>query len=323
VSYKDYYSVLGIGRDASPEDVKREYRKLARKFHPDVSKELDAEARFKEIGQAYEVLGDDEKRKLYDRYGESWKAVSEGRAPEPEADGIRQEFRGAGFDPGQVHDLGSLFEELFGGAFGGPGTGQAGSRHASGGWREWPLAGVDFESTLELSVEEAFAGDEREIRLTSPATSESRAYKVRIPAGVRDGQRIRLAGQGGPGAGGAAAGDLYLRVQLRGHPHFRFEGNDLISPLPVSPWEAVLGASVAVRTLDGNVRVKMPPGSSTGKLIRLKGKGYPVAGGRRGDLFAEVEVVIPPDPTPQERELLEQIARVSPFRPRTYEEVSR
>ena len=323
MSYKDYYAVLGVARDASPAEIKREYRKLARKFHPDVSKEPDAEVRFKELGQAYEVIADEEKRKLYDRYGESWKAVSEGRTPEPDAGNLRHEFRGKGFDSGQFQDLGSLFEELFGGGFRGPRAGQPGGRHPPGGERGWPVAGADFESTLDLSLEEAFAGCKREIRLTSPATAETRSYKVKIPAGVRDGQRIRLAGQGGAGAGGAQAGDLYLRVQLRAHPHFRFEGHDLVSPLPLSPWEAVLGASVAVRTLAGNVRIKVPPGSSTGKRIRLKGKGYPNPMGRRGDLYAEVQVVIPTNPTTQEHELLEQLAQVSRFHPRMYEEVDR
>ncbi len=319
MSYKDYYGVLGVNREAGADEIKREYRKLARRYHPDVSKEADAEARFKEIGQAYEVIGDEKKRKLYDRYGESWKAVSEGRAPEPDADSIRHESQGEEFDPGQFRDLGSLFEELFGG----PRAGRPGSRHPTPGWREWPEAGVDFESTLELSLEDAFAGDKREIRLSSPATGETRSYKVKIPAGVRDGQRIRLAGQGGPGAGGAQAGDLYLRVRLRAHLHFRFEGPDLVSPLPLAPWEAALGASVAVRTLAGNVRIKVPSGSSTGMRIRLTGMGYPDPTGQRGDLYAEVQVVIPPNPTFQERELLKQLAQVSRFQPRQYEEVDR
>ena len=325
MSYKDYYLVLGVKRDATADDIKRAYRKLARKFHPDVSKEADAEARFKEVNEAYEVLGDDSKRKLYDQYGESWKAVSEGHAPHPGAEDIRHEFRGEGIDPGQFQDLGSLFEELFGGAadgaFGGPRPG--GPRGGRARWREWPMAGPDFESTLELGLEEAYAGGERDITLSSPSSGATRSYKVKIPAGVRDGQRIRLTGQGGQGSGGAAAGDLYLRIQLRPHAHYRFEGKDLITPLPLAPWEAALGASVGVRTLDGSVRIKVPPGSSSGKRIRLKGKGYPVGRGRRSNLYAELQVVVPEALDARERELFEQLASASDFRPRAYEEDDR
>lgn len=325
MSYKDYYTILGVKRDASADEIKRAFRKLARKYHPDVSKEPDAEDRFKEVNQAHEVLGDEEKRKLYDQHGESWKAVSEGQAPRPDAENIRYEFRGEGFDPEQFQDLGSLFEELFGGAGGGafggprPGGRQAGRAQ----WREWPMAGPDFESTLELRLEEAYAGGERDITLRSPSTGDTRSYRVKIPSGVRDGQRIRLAGQGGQGAGGAPAGDLYMKVQLLPHDHYRFEGQDLVTPLPLAPWEAALGASVAVRTLDGNVRIRVPAGSSSGKRIRLKGKGYPVGRGRRSDLFAEIQVVVPKAPTAREKELFEQLAAASGFRPRTYEENSR
>lgn len=322
MAFKDYYDVLGVARDTSAADIKRAYRKLARKLHPDVNKAPDAEDRFKEVNLAYEVLGDEKKRALYDKYGEQWKAVSEGRAA-PGAEDIRRESWSAGVDPDQFGDLGSIFEALFGGGLGGRRDSSRGG--FSGGFpggfagreqgRSWSMAGPDYETVLELDVEEAYHGGEREIRLTS-STGDSRGYRVRIPPGVRDGQRIRLAGQGGAGTGQGPAGDLYLKVQIRPSVRFHLEGDDLLTPLPLTPWEGALGASVVVRTLEGTVRIKVPEGTSTGRRIRLRGKGYPLAGGGRGDLYAEVRIEVPSSLTVEERELMKRLAEASRFHPR-------
>jgi curved DNA-binding protein len=306
VAYKDYYQVLEIPRTASEDDVKQAYRKLARKYHPDVSKEKDAEQRFKDLNEAH----------LYDQYGDAWKAAAEGRAPSPGAERAPEDFRAQGFDfdPSefQGQDFSSIFEQFFGGQVRG-GARRGGVRYTDA----WPDVGADREATIELPVEEAFRGGERGISLMDPSTGEQRSYNVRIPAGVRSGQRIRLAGQGG--RGGDGAGDLYLRVQLRPSEQFRLDGDDVYTPLPVTPWEAALGASVSLPTLDGSVRLKVPAGSSTGRKIRLKSKGYPTADGGRGDLFAELRVEVPSELTAEERELLERWAALSEFNPRQEE----
>ena len=312
MAYKDYYQVLEIPRTASEDDVKQAYRKLARKYHPDVSKETDAEQRFKDLNEAHDVLKDATKRALYDQYGEHWKAAAEGRAPSPDAERARDDFRAQGFDfdPSEFNggDFGSIFEQFFGGQARGGRRG--GGRYAE----EWPDIGADREATIELPVEEAFRGGERGISLMDPTSGEQRSYNVRIPAGVRSGQRVRLAGQGG--RGGDGAGDLYLRVQLRPSDQFRLDGDDVYTPLPVTPWEAALGATVTLPTLDGSVRLKVPAGSSSGRRIRLKGKGYSDGAGGRGDLYAELRVELPATLSPEERELLERWAALSQFNPR-------
>jgi curved DNA-binding protein len=311
VAYKDYYQVLEIPRTASEDDVKQAYRKLARKYHPDVSKEKDAEQRFKDINEAHDVLKDTKKRALYDQYGEAWKAAAEGHAPAPGADRAREDFSAQGFDfdPSefQGQDMGSVFEAFFGGR---AGRGGRRSRYADA----WPDVGADREATIELDVEDAFRGGERGISLMDPETGEQRSYNVRIPPGVRAGQRIRLAGQGG--RGGDGTGDLYLRVRVSPSADFRLDGDDVQTILPVTPWEAALGATVTLRTLDGSVRVKVPAGSSSGRKIRLKGKGYPNADKERGDLYAEVRVEVPTELSSEERELLERWATLSKFNPR-------
>ena len=312
MAYKDYYQVLEIPRTASEEDVKQAYRKLARKYHPDVSKEKDAEQRFKDLNEAHDVLKDPKKRALYDQYGEHWKAAAEGRAPSPGAERAREDFRAQGFDfdPSdfQGQDFSSIFEQFFGGR-----TRSGGRRGGVRFTEDWPDVGADREATIELPIDEAFRGGERGISLVDPDSGEQRSYNVRIPAGVRSGQRIRLAGQGGRGSDGS--GDLYLRVQLRPSEQFRLQGDDVYTTLPVTPWEAALGATVTLPTLDGSVRVKVPAGSSSGRRIRLKGKGYP-SNGERGDLYAEVRVEVPPSLSDEERALLERWAALSRFNPR-------
>ncbi len=318
MAYKDYYQALGIPRTASEEDVKQAYRKLARKYHPDVSKEKDAEQRFKDINEANDVLKDAKKRALYDQYGEAWKAAAEGHPPPgPDAERAREDFRAQGFnfDPSDFQgqdmgDIGSVFEAFFGGGRARGGA-RRGGRHAEA----WPDVGSDREATIELAVEDAFRGGEHSISLMDPNTGEQRTYNVRIPPGVRSGQRIRLAGQGE--RRGDGAGDLYLRVQLRPSPRYRLEDEHVHTLLPVTPWEAALGATVTLPTLDGDVRVKVPSGSSSGRKIRLKGKGYPTPDGTRSDLYAELRIDVPKELEPEERELLERWAATSKFNPRT------
>lgn len=291
VASSDPYEVLGVPHDASTDDVQQAYRGLARRFHPDVNKDAGAEDRFKAVSEAYDVLRDPEKRARYDRLGAGRRAgrdVSGASGFEGFGNGGVQVDLGAGAD------LSELFEGLFGGRGGRPRD----SRGSS-------TAGGDHEAVLELSLEEAVAGGPRKLVIGG------RDFEVDLPAGVRDGQRIRLAGQGGSGAGGGPDGDLYLRVALRPHPRFVVDGRDLTTDLPVAPWEAALGASVAVTTPDGTATVKVPPGSSTGRRLRLRGEG--LAG---GDLYARIRVDVPKELSTTERELFEQLARASDFDPR-------
>lgn len=327
MAYRDYYQVLGVERSASQEDIDRAYRKLARKYHPDISKAEDAEERFKELGQAYDVLKDPKKRELYDQYGEHWKAISEGRQAPPGAENVRTDFRDMGVDPSQFQDMGSFFEEIFGGGVGGfGGMGGMGGRVRGAGFRGGPrtMPGMDQEVVVEVGLREAFAGGERELGLVDPQTGEQKRLKVRIPAGVKDGQRVRLAGQGGKGVGDAPPGDLYLRIQHRADSDFWLEDDDVHTILPLAPWEAALGATVTVRTLDGSGRVKVPPGSTSGRRIRIEGKGWPKRGtgggkGGRGDLYAEIRIEIPKELSDRERELMKELAEASDFEPRPWE----
>jgi curved DNA-binding protein len=287
----DPYAALGVGRDASEEDIRRAYRRLARQYHPDINKEPGAEDRFKEVSQAYDVLRDPEKRAAYDR-PQRGRPGDGGGFRDVRVDFGDGDFGGGEFAGGDVDEL---FESLFGGR-----------RAGRGRTAERPARGADHEAVLELSLEEAARGGRRRVTL-----ADGRSYEVNIPAGVRDGQRIRLAGEGDRGAASGPAGDLFLRVHLRPHPRFRVEGRDLRTDLPVAPWEAALGAEVEVPTLTGRTRVTVPPGSSTGRTLRLRGEG--MAG---GDLYADVKIMVPPRLTAQERELFERLAEVSSFDPR-------
>jgi curved DNA-binding protein len=286
VGYHDYYAALGVPRDASADDIRRAYRKLAREYHPDVNKDPVAEDRFKEIAEAYEVLRDRAKRERYDRLGRDWRAGQD--APEGFAAGDTY----SGF--GDAEGFSDFFESLFGARRAG------GARRGAEGFAR---RGADQQAVLELTLEEAAAGGSHHL-----AFGDGRGYDVKIPAGVRDGQRIRLAGEGGPGAGGGPAGDLFLRVRLVPHPRFRVEGDDLHVDLPVSPSEAALGAHVPVPTLTGTARVRVPAGSSSGRRLRLRGEGMPTSDGGHGDLFAQVQIIVPKDLNERQRELYEQLA---------------
>jgi curved DNA-binding protein len=304
VAFRDYYEVLGVPRDASSDDIRGAYRKLARQYHPDVNKDPGAEDRFKEIAEAYEVLRDPEKRERYDRLGANWKAGEDVSGAAGFGDfaqqggfgDVRVEFGdGAGFS--------DFFESFFG---------ARGGRRRSTGFDGFSTRGGDQEAELELSLEEAARGGHRKISL-----GDGRDYEVNVPAGVRDGQRIRLAGEGGRGAAGGSPGDLFLRVRLKPHPRFRAQGHDLYVELPVAPWEAALGATVEVPTLEGRTRVKVPPGSSSGRRLRLKDEGMPGPRGGRGDLYATVKIEVPKELSKEERQLFERLAEVSSFDPRS------
>lgn len=305
VGFRDYYDVLGVPRGASDEEIRSAYRKLAREYHPDVNKDPGAEDRFKEVSEAYEVLRDPEKREKYERLGASWKAGEDVSG----ASGFRG---GGGFGgdgsfgggDGQGFGDGAGFSDFFESFFGGRGG-------ASRGFDGFSMRGSDQEAPIEVTLEEAARGDKRRISL-----ADGRDFEVQIPPGVRDGQKIRLGGQGGEGASGSPAGDLYLRVRIKRHPRFRREGDDLVVEIPVAPWEAALGATVPVPTLDGSAKVKVPAGSSSGRRLRLRGEGMPGSGGRKGDLYASVKIVVPKLLEKRERELFEELAAVSRFDPR-------
>jgi curved DNA-binding protein len=315
---RDYYEVLGVSRDASSEELQQAFRRLARQNHPDVNKDPGAEERFKEVNEAYSTLSDPETRKKYDRFGEDYRRVPDDWEERvgAGAGGVRgRSARGGGGSwpgGGDGSDYGGGFgggfggvdiEDLLGGMFGGRGRGRAG-----------PVAGADQEAELPLSVEEAYRGGRREITLNGP--DGPRTYTVTIPPGVTDGRRIRLAGEGGRGMGNGPAGDLYLVVRLLPHPRYRVEGKDITVDLPVSPWEAALGATVPLLTPGGETKVTVPPGSSTGRRLRLRGEGMPDPRGKPGDLYAVVKIMVPRQLTDRERELFSELASVSTFDPR-------
>jgi curved DNA-binding protein len=319
LDYKDYYATLGVKKDSSQEEIQKAYRKLARKYHPDVNKDADAERKFKEIGEAYEVLKDPDKRQKYEQYGSAWNRARQTGSPPPGWENVHFDFGnggGSGFDfrgfgGGGSAGFSDFFEMLFGA--GGPG-----GRRRPAGFGGEPgfgfgsqVGGGDSEATLPLTVEEAVQGGAREITVADPTTGQRRSLSVKIPAGVRSGQKIRLSGQGGAGMGGAAAGDLYLKVEIQPDPRFRVEGSDIYTTVAVAPWEAALGGEAEVETPTGPVRVRIPAGSSSGRKIRLRGRGLSQPGGGKGDLLAEIRIVVPEQLTDRERELYEQLAAVA------------
>ena len=321
---EDFYQTLGVPRDASQEDIQRAYRKLARTYHPDVNKDPGAEDRFKDISEAYDVLSDPQTRRRYDAFGRDFRQVPEDVDPETwrrARAGAGRASAGAGAGPGQGGPGGFSFSEddidlddLLGGLFGSrrrQRTGRAGR-----GWG--PIPGADQEAGLELTVEEAYRGTRRNITLTT-GDGGRRSIEVTVPAGVTDGQRIRLAGQGGRGSDGARNGDLYLIVRIAPHPRYRLDGRDLYAELRLAPWEAALGTSVAVDTPGGEVKVKVPGGTSSGRRIRLAGRGLPNPKGKPGDLYAEARIMVPPRLSRAERRLFQQLAAETRFNPRAPE----
>jgi curved DNA-binding protein len=321
VGYRDYYEALGVPRDASEEDIRKAYRRLARQYHPDVNRDAGAEDRFKEVSEAYEVLRDREKRERYDRLGANWKAGQDvsgaagfeeffrrgggggggqgarsgarGSAGGGFGDGVRVEFGGEG-------DFSDFFSDLFGGGGGG-----VGGRRGSGSIFDSFTTGraAEQEAILELSLEDAVNGGRRRLVI------DDREFEVEIPPGVRDGQRLRVRGEGDDG-------DILLRVRLRRDPRLRVKGDDLYTDLPLAPWEAALGATVPVQTVTGSARLTVPPGSSSGRRLRLRGEGLPREGGGRGDLYAVVSIKVPKKLTRRERDLFEKLRDTSKFDPR-------
>jgi len=327
MEFKDYYKTLGVARDASADDIKTAYRKLARKFHPDVSKEGDAEARFKEIGEANEVLKDPEKRAAYDTAGHQWER-QQAAGGGPRGRGAQDfqpppgwdagfEFSGRGGDdndPFAGADHSDFFEALFGRAR--AGRAQGGARR-----QEMNMPGQDHHAKVMIDLEDAYRGAQRNISLRMPALDDDgrgvmreRTLDVNIPKGIREGQQLRLAGQGGPGLGNGPAGDLFLEIAFNPHPRFRADGRDVYVDLPLAPWEAALGASVSAGTPDGDVELTIPPGSAAGRKLRLKGKGIP--GKEAGDLYVVLAIALPPAEGAKAKAAYEAFSSAFDFNPR-------
>ena len=343
VKTRDYYEVLGVSRTASADEIKTAYRKLARKFHPDLNPgDKAAEERFKELQEAYDTLSDKENRELFDKYGENWKAVKQGGGqPPPGWEGARTAsgsptggFDFSGFDFGGMGGAAGfdIFEEMFSGG----GSGRAGR----GRQRVRRERGEDVEAQLELSLEEAHRGGRRTLQMQAAETCPTcngtgqvgdkpcqtcggsgqvlkpKTIEVNIPAGVRDGSTVRLAGQGGAGMNGTQPGDLYLRIRLRPHPVFAVRGDDLEIELPIAPWEAVLGTKVEVPTIDGKVDLTIPAGAQNGQRLRLRGQGLNKRGGGRGNEYVRLKIAMPKEISDEERRLYEELRKVSRFDPR-------
>jgi len=315
MKYKDYYAVMGVARDASAEDIKKAYRKLARKYHPDVSKEANAEERFKEVQEAYETLKDPEKRAAYDQLGRH--AEGQEFRPPPGWGGAAREgnpFGGGGASFEDI-DLSDLFA-----AFGG-----AGRTRGRAGAREPGFPGHDFEARVRIPLEQAFHGTEVELDLVAPEVdAEGRVrrvphhLKVRIPKGVTDGTRLRVPGKGGKGVQGGRDGDLYLDIEIAEHPLFRVDGQDLYLTLPITPWEAALGASIEMPTPSGKIALKVPAATRAGQQFRVPGRGLARPDGKAGDLYAIAEIVVPTVLDERQRALYRQLADASAFNPRAH-----
>jgi curved DNA-binding protein len=322
VQYKDYYEILGVPRSASDADIKKAFRKLAREFHPDVAKDKKkAEEKFKEVNEAYEVLGDSEKRKKYDQLGANWKSGAEFRPPpgwENFGGGRPRGRRGGGMNAEEFefHFGGTGFSDFFEQVFGSRMRGGADGFGTRGGFAEEDLAerGRDVEGDIMVTLEEAMHGSVRSV--TVQHNSRAETYQVKIPAGVSEGQRLRVPGRGEAGHGGGAAGDLYLRVRLAKHPDFQVEDHNLIYDAAVAPWEAVLGANISVPTLGGQVNIKIPPGTQSGQKLRVRGRGLPDRSGGHGDLIIVTRIEVPQKISESERKLWEELARESGFKPR-------
>ncbi len=313
MDYKDYYALLDLEKSATQDEVKRAYRQLARKYHPDINKDEGAEDRFKEIGEAYEVLSDPEKRAAYDQLGKGWKPGQDFQPPPDWDAGF--EFSGAspGAAPGDPHDYSEFFENLF--------AGMRRSEHSARSQREFHARGEDHHAKIFIDLSDAFSGASRQIMLRVPEVDEAghlvlrnRTLNVQIPKGVGEGQHIRLKGQGSPGMGKLPAGDLYLEVNFNPDKLYRLSGRDLFIDLPVAPWEAALGASVKVPTPAGPIMLKIPAGSFQGRELRVKGRGMP--GKQPGDLYAVLKIVLPPADNDEAKKVYEDMARELSFDPR-------
>ncbi len=308
VEYKDYYKTLGVSKTASAEEIKKAYRKLARQHHPDVNKKPEAEKRFKEVNEANEVLSDLEKRKRYDTVGPEWARFQTGGGQQ-QPGGFQWVYTGQpGADPfnGQAGGFSDFFRTLFGEGAADLETGPLFGRPTTRR-RRAAAVGANVEQDVEITLADAYKGTELTLELRLP-DGTTRRLSVKIPAGVRDGQRIRLAGQGAPGGGGGPSGDLFLRARVRPHPVFQRDADELRMELPVALHEALLGAEVTVPTLKGRVSLRIPPETQNGRVIRLAGQGMPRATGGHGDLYVTVKVVLPTKLNEKERELVTELA---------------
>jgi curved DNA-binding protein len=320
MEYKDYYDTMGVKKDATQDEIKRTYRKLARKYHPDVSQESDAETKFKEVGEAYEVLKDPEKRTAYDQLGSQWQGGQDFHPPPGWDAGF--EFSGGGWDEGGP-DLGGFsdfFESLYGRGYSRAGPGDNRGRQG------FQMRGEDHHAKVIVALEDSYNGASRSITLQMPEvtadghiTTKNRTLNVRIPKGVRQGQQIRLTGQGGAGHGGAEAGDLYLEIEFSPNSKYRVDGADVYLDLPLAPWEAALGAKVKVPTPAGSIDLKVPPNSQAGKKLRLKGRGIPAH--QAGDFYVVLEIALPPADKEENRKIYEQMKQEFSFNPRASLEV--
>ncbi len=310
LDYKDYYATLGVDRKASQDDIQKAYRKLARKYHPDVNTSAGAEDKFKEVTEAYEVLKDADKRRTYDQFGSNWKQRG---GPPPGWQNVGFDFGGGGGS-----GFSDFFENLFGGAgraHQGGGQGPFGGFGGFGGGGGFGGPNLDQEVTLALTLEEAAKGGQRQVTVRDQE-GRSKSFTVNLPIGVKEGQKLRLQGKGIEGPNGQN-GDLFLKIDFRPHPRFKLEGRNLHADLPVSPWVAALGGEASVRTLDGTVRVKVPAGSSSGRKIRLRSKGYPNPKGKDGDLTVEIKIMVPEALTDDEQRLFQELAETSEFKPKS------
>jgi curved DNA-binding protein len=307
MKYKDYYQALGVDRNASADEIKKAYRKLAHEYHPDVSKDPKGEEKFKEVAEAYATLKDPEKREEYDNLGR--RHSGESFTPPPE---WQQHFGGGNsyFDDVDLGDILSAFT-----------SGRRGDGRARG---NFPVPGQDYEVTVPVTLEQVFRGDEIDVRVDLPEYDKNgiphrvqRTYRVTVPIGASDGQRLRLAGKGGPGRNGGKPGDLYVSLALQPHPIYRVNGRDLYLDLPLAPWEPVLGAAVEIPTPAGPVELNIKPGTGAGQRLRLAGRGMPSASGMAGDLYAVIYVDVPKSVGARERELYKQLQSASTFDPRS------
>ncbi|MBE2180090.1 MAG: J domain-containing protein [Chthoniobacterales bacterium] len=311
MEFRDYYKTLGVAKTATADEIKKAFRKLARQHHPDLAQDKKtAEEKFKEINEAYEVLSDAEKRKKYDELGPNWQQAGAGGGfrPPPGWQGGQGGFGGGGGFDEEFQFGGTGFSDFFEAFFGRAARG--GRRGSAFYGEDMPLRGQDAEADIMVTLEEALHGSTRQISFTRGRSGKVETYTVKIPKGVREGQRIRLAGIGGEGRGGGDAGDLYLRVRFERHPEFTVEGADVIHEVELPATQAVLGGDVTIPTLDGRAKLKIPQGTQNGRKFRLPGKGMPQRGGSRGDFYAVIDVQLPTSLTPAQREAWEAVARV-------------
>ena len=315
MKYKDYYKIMGLSRNAGQDEVKRAYRKLARKYHPDVSKEQDAEAKFKDLGEAYEVLKDPEKRAAYDQLGSHWQAGQDFRPPPNWNEGF--EFRGGSCAGGDTGAFSDFFEQLFG---------QAGTHSANRGQHSFHARGQDSHAKIYIDLEDSFRGATRNISLSAPEMNaqgqvqvKHRSLNIKIPKGLKAGQHIRLAGQGSPGSGSGQSGDLFLEIAFNSHRLYRVSETDVYLDLPVTPWEAALGAKIKVHTPEGNVDLKIPPNSRQGSKLRLTGRGLPAK--VPGDFYVVLQITLPPANTEKAKAVYQKMHEELDFNPRQALEV--